>query len=72
MLCSEQSVAFSAPVNRVQEVFENRSGANPELSTGRLADRFDQGLRIDISAMDGFVSSACHQEVALSFISGGS
>jgi hypothetical protein len=70
MLCAERSVAFSAPVNRVQEVFENRAGANPELSTGRLADRFDQGLRIDVSAMDGFVSSACHQEVALSFESG--
>lgn len=67
MLCPENSVAFSAPVNRVQDVYENRSGANPEWSIRRLADRFDEGLRIDIAALDGFIPSSCHQEVELSF-----
>ena len=67
MLCSDNSVAFSAPINRVQDVYENRVGANPALSTGSLADTFDRGLRIDVAALDGFVPSACHQEVEFSF-----
>lgn len=65
MLCPERSVAFSAPLNRVQEVYENRAGSNPNWSTERLADRFEKGLRIDVAALDGFVPSACHQEVEL-------
>lgn len=67
MLCPENSVAFSAPINRVQDVYENRSGASPEWSTERLAAKFDSGFRIDVAALDDFVPSACHQEVELSF-----
>ena len=66
MLCPDSSVAFSAPVNRVQEVYENRAGTNPEWSTESLAGKFDLGLRIDVATLDGFVPSACHQEVELS------
>ena len=67
LLCWENSVAFSAPVNRVQQVFENRSGSAAELSVGSLAGLFDAGKRLDLGALDGFVPSACHQEVSLSF-----
>ncbi|MFH1184356.1 MAG: hypothetical protein V1755_04865 [Chloroflexota bacterium] len=67
MLCSYTSVAFSAPVNRVQVVYENRAGANPVWSTESLADKFDHGLRIDVAALDGYVPSACHEEVELPF-----
>ncbi len=67
MLCTGKSVAFSTPLNLVQTTYNNRAGTDPELSTVRLADRFDRGLRIDVAAMDGFVPSACHQEVELSF-----
>jgi hypothetical protein len=68
LLCPEVSVAFSAPLNRVQDVYTNRSGASPEWSSERLADRFDEGYRLDVGALDGFVPAACHQEVELSFI----
>jgi hypothetical protein len=68
LLCSETSVAFSVPMNRVQEVFENRTGDDPEWSVGRLADKFDKGYRLDTGALDGFVPAACHQEIEPSFI----
>lgn len=63
LLCFEQSVAFSAPVNRVQEVYKNRAGEKPQWSTESLADKFDRGLRLDVAALDHFVPTACHQEV---------
>jgi len=65
LLCWEASVAFSAPVNRVQEVFQNRSGGAVELSVGSLANLFEAGQRLDLEALDGFVPTACHQEVSL-------
>jgi hypothetical protein len=67
LLCWDSSVAFSAPVNRVQEVFENRSGGEAELSVGSLADMFDSGKRLNFEAFEGFIPNACHQEVSLSF-----
>ena len=67
MLCPRLSVAFSAPVNRVQAVFENRSGTDPQWSTQRLADQFDEGQRIDVTHFDEFTPTACHQEVSFVF-----
>jgi hypothetical protein len=68
MLCPETSVVFSAPLNRVQGVYENRAGDDPEWSTERLADRFEEGYRLDVGALEGFVPAACHQEVKLGFM----
>jgi hypothetical protein len=68
LLCPESSVAFSAPLNRVQEVYTNRAGENLEWSAGRLAERFDDGYRLDIATLDGFVPEACHQEIDVSLI----
>lgn len=67
LLCSEDSVAFSAPLNRVQAVYENRAGGKGEWSVTSLAERYDKGQRINIRALDGFVPASCHQEVELSF-----
>jgi hypothetical protein len=67
LLCWEASVAFSAPVNRVQQVFDNRSGGEAALSVNSLANLFDDGQRIDLGPLEGFVPNACHQEVSLSF-----
>lgn len=63
MICFEESVAFSAPLNRVQAVFQNRVGTLPALSTDSLADLFDQGKRINVSALSGFTPRACHEEI---------
>ena len=67
LLCWDQSVAFSAPLNRVQEVFANRRAERGALSTETLAGLFDRGQRIDVGALEGFVPSGCHQEVHLQF-----
>jgi hypothetical protein len=67
LLCHEHSVAFSAPLNRVQRVYENRAGTSSELSTESLAALFEQGQRINVRTLDGFSPSACHQEVELAF-----
>ncbi|HEY5984749.1 MAG TPA: hypothetical protein VIU38_14880 [Anaerolineales bacterium] len=70
MLCLEKSVAFSTPLNRVQDVFNNRTGSESGFSVEALADRFDADQRIDVAALDGFVPTSCHQEVALTFAGG--
>ncbi len=71
LLCWEQSVAFSAPLNRVQSVFANRAGQQDEFSAENMSALFDQGRRIDVASLDGFVPSACHQEVGLPLVEGG-
>jgi hypothetical protein len=72
LLCFEQSVAFSNPVNKVQNQFNNRSGNKIEYTTERLAQMFDAGYRIDVDAYSGFVPNSCHQEVELQFVKIGS
>ncbi len=67
LLCFSLSAAFSAPLNRVQEVFPNRTGSSQAYSTESLADLFDSGKRIDVGAMNGFVPDACHQEIRPQF-----
>jgi len=69
LLCNENSSAFCVPINRVQSTFQNRAGQNEELSAQRLAELFGQGFRIDVETFNGFVPNACHQEVALKFLS---
>lgn len=68
LLCYEQSVAFCNPVNKVQTDYANRAGEQMDYSPASLSQKFDSGLRIDVSAYDGFVPNACHQEVELAFI----
>lgn len=67
LLCYPQSVAFSNPLNRVAEVYQNRAGTLYPQTSQQLAELFAQGLRIDITALAGFVPQGCHQEVALHF-----
>ncbi len=67
LLCCEKSVAFSAPLNRVQMVYENRVADSSRFSVEHLADLFDQGRRINVRSLTGFVPNACHQEVELDF-----
>lgn len=67
LVCYEHSVAFSAPLNRVQHVFGNRAALGSEFSIESLAALFEQGQRINVRSLDGFSPSACHQEVELTF-----
>lgn len=65
MLCFQQSVAFSCPINKVQKYYPNRSGANPSLTADQLKQAFDDGWRVDIETYRNFSSNGCHQEVDL-------
>ena len=67
LLCYEQSAAFCNPVNKVQNVFNNRSGLNSEYSNDRLAQLFESGFRININAYEGFIPNSVHQETELLF-----
>jgi hypothetical protein len=65
LLCFEQSVAFCAPVNKVQSVLDNRSGAQEEYSSEALNTLFLDGYRVTVSALSKFVPSAAHVEIEL-------
>jgi hypothetical protein len=65
LLCYERSVAFCNPANIVQKEWPNRAGTDPEQSVDSLADRFDQGHRVDVAHYSGFIPIGCHQEIRL-------
>ncbi len=64
------SVAFSNPINKVQEFNPraNRAGENIDYSPEKLLELFEEGKRIDNDPFDGFVSNGCHQLVDITFI----
>jgi hypothetical protein len=67
LLCFERSVAFCAPLNKVQTVLPNRSGDSNGYSSDGLHFLFEQGLRIDVKTLTGFEPHAAHQEIDLPF-----
>jgi len=71
LLCFETSITFCNPINKVQSVaIGNRAALIHSYSPEELAQRFDEGDRIDIEAYRNFVPNACHQEVELVFKKG--
>ena len=71
LLCYSQSVAFSNPINKVQQSFNNRQGNNMNYSSEELAKLFTAGHRIQVSKYRDFLPKSCHQEVDLIFESRG-
>lgn len=67
MLCYETSVTFCNPINRVQDISENRAGVEYYYSSQKLADLFDKGYRINTDTYNNFVPNSCHQEIDLTF-----
>ena len=67
LLCFETSVTFCNPINMVQQIFSNRAGEVEAFSAQALAERFDCGDRINVKALDGFVSNSCHQDIEFRF-----
>jgi hypothetical protein len=65
LLCFEQSIAFCAPVNKVQSILDNRAGSAEEYSSAALNDMFLAGRRIDVAKLNGFAANAAHQEIEL-------
>lgn len=63
LMMYEISRAFACPVNMTQTTYTaNRVGREAHMSIQSLADKFDQGLRIDISKFDGTTPKGCHEE----------
>ena len=63
LMCFDQSVAFSAPFNRVQKMFPgNRS---QKYTAEFFEELYQGGSRIDVESYSGFVTNAAHQEVDL-------
>jgi hypothetical protein len=62
LLCYDQSVAFCMPMNKVQNVNNNRVGKDEEYSPENLLEYFNAGHRIDCEQFRSFVPNACHVE----------
>lgn len=67
ILCCEKSVTFCNPVNMVQSVANNRASSECGYTAERLAEMFEEGMRIDIGRYCDFTPRSCHQEVELVF-----
>jgi hypothetical protein len=67
LLCYRQSVTFCNPLNIVQSTYANRAGDRTDYSAEALAEKFNNGYRIDVEVYSGLVPTACHQEIELAF-----
>jgi len=67
LFCPEQSLAFSVPVNRVQNAVSNRFSYQPDYEVDKLDVKFAEGWRIDVEKLSGFVPQSCHQPLELPF-----
>jgi hypothetical protein len=68
LLCYDNSVAFSNPVNMVQtENNVNRRGNKKKYQPEQLLEKYEKRLRIKSNDFYGFVPSGCHQEVDYEF-----
>jgi glycosyltransferase involved in cell wall biosynthesis len=68
LLCFPSSVAFSLPLNRVQQEMENACGRRIGYPADALADSFLSDLRVDLTAFSGFTPMSCHQETELPLV----
>jgi len=68
LLCFERSVAFSAPLNLVQQEFPNRSRGTADCSAEALSRLFDQGFRLDVAAWTDHTARGAHEEIDLRLV----
>ncbi len=67
LLCYATSVAFCNPINKVQTVYNNKSGVDTSYSPSLLAKLYSQGSRIDLVPFENFEPNSCHQEMNFRF-----
>ncbi len=67
LLCFETSVTFCNPANKVQTHQPNRASTRADYTSENLAQLFEAGYRLDVSAFANLTPNACHQEVELVF-----
>ena len=68
LLCFDQSVTFTNPINKVQSILpNNRSGKRKRYAPTHLSEMFEEGYRINVETFSNFVPKSCQQEVKLRF-----
>ena len=65
--CFPKSVAFSAPINRVQNEIKNKASTNARYTSEYLSKLFSAGYRVDLNMFKNFIPVSCHQEVDIAF-----
>lgn len=68
LLTFRRSAAFSAPVNKVQTIYENRAGNRLEYSAAKLMSLYRDGYRLNVAEYSNCTPNACHQEMELKLI----
>ena len=68
LLCYENSVAFSNPVNKVQNINNNKFATEYSYGTEFLVDIFLDGFRIETTNFENFMPNGCHEETELLFV----
>ncbi|MCG8528487.1 MAG: glycosyltransferase [Opitutales bacterium] len=66
--CFKKSVAFSNPLNLVQQQSQNRSGSEVNYSALELANDFLAGKRIDTDKFWGLKTRGAHQNEAIQWV----
>ena len=70
LLCYENSVAFSNPINKVQETNNNKFAVKYSYSAEHLLSMFLENFRIETTSFEDFISHGCHEETELLFVKG--
>ena len=65
-LCYDKAIVVNIPTNLVQDVCNNRH--MNAWTTAQLLEKFNNGQKIDISAIQGIRNESCHIDFTLSFI----
>jgi len=63
MACYKESVAFSAPINKVSKGNENNQGEKEENSIETLLTKYDEGMRVNPDKFIGYETHSVHEEV---------
>ena len=71
LLCYKNSVAFSNPVNKVQNVNNNKFATEHNYSPEYLLSMFLDGFRIEITVFEDLMPHGCHEEIEFLFTKGG-
>jgi len=65
MICFDESVVLTIPVNKVQNFNQNIYG---NISSKFLNDKFLDGYIVDLEPYNGFKNVSCHQEMDMEYI----
>jgi hypothetical protein len=67
MICYNKSIIINNPINKVQDVNNNRHG---EVSVEWLNEQYLNGKKIDLEPFDNYNNHACHEIIPITLIDG--